>query len=101
MKRFEIRLQSGAQHSVLDALVQCKQVRMPRSLSGPDDRGPASAKGPYALNPQKEWGNSHLAQRLPQSFLFRQIHRPDKAHRHMQLPRGQPPQTLYVWIESS
>ena len=60
MKRSEVRLDAGIQDSLLDALVQGKQMGMPMAHSGPHHRRMGSAEGAQSLDREEECRNRNL-----------------------------------------
>lgn len=100
MKGFEIWLESRIQDRVMNASMQCKEMRMPFPYTRPDDRWAAAGVEDTnsAYLQEKRW-HPHLAQSVEQPILPRRSHVAKKAERQVKLFLRKPAQAGQMRIE--
>lgn len=86
---------------VVDTLVKCEKMRVPRAHARPNDRWAETTKSADPFNWQEKWWNPHFLQLLPEAQLRLHIDIAQEGDCEVKLIRRQPTDTAYTGSQTS
>jgi len=85
VKRLEIGFETATKHSILNVMMQSKQMRMSSTHANPHDSRPAPTECTCSLNGEEELRHRHVRECFMQRRLMLRVDFTEKTHREVQL----------------